>query len=97
VTTVMSAAASRLRLESSTTEQHNASREQADVEKWESGAPTVISSEPSTEISVIAIDLDDVLSQTNQIVAEWHNSTYGTNMDLSSFYYYYYWKVGKLG
>ncbi|KAM6498390.1 hypothetical protein JOM56_006338 [Amanita muscaria] len=41
---------------------------------------------------VIAIDLDDVLCQTNQKVAEWHNHEYGTEMDLSTFYYYYYWK-----
>ncbi|KAJ7225935.1 hypothetical protein GGX14DRAFT_349237 [Mycena pura] len=41
---------------------------------------------------VIAVDLDDVLSQTNRMVAEWHNQRYGTQMDLSSFYYYYYWK-----
>ncbi|KAF7340026.1 Protein kinase domain-containing protein [Mycena venus] len=42
---------------------------------------------------VIAVDLDDVLSQTNLKVAQWHNEKYGTQMDLSTFYYYYYWKV----
>ncbi|KIY47070.1 hypothetical protein FISHEDRAFT_46044 [Fistulina hepatica ATCC 64428] len=41
---------------------------------------------------VIAVDLDDVLSQTNEDLAKWHNETYDTNMDLSLFYYYYYWK-----
>ncbi|KAJ8457468.1 hypothetical protein ONZ45_g18301 [Pleurotus djamor] len=41
---------------------------------------------------VIAVDLDDVLSQTNHVVAEYHNEVYGTNMDISHFYYYYYWK-----
>jgi len=41
---------------------------------------------------VIACDLDDVLSQTNRVVAEWHNDTHGTNMTLKDFYYYYYWK-----
>ncbi|KAI0757327.1 hypothetical protein C8Q80DRAFT_1133095 [Daedaleopsis nitida] len=40
---------------------------------------------------VIAIDLDDVLSQTNEAVAKWHNDAYGTNMTLDDFYYYYYW------
>ncbi|EAU92658.2 hypothetical protein CC1G_01703 [Coprinopsis cinerea okayama7 len=41
---------------------------------------------------LIAVDLDDVLSQTNVAVAEWHNEKYGTNMKLSDFLYYYYWK-----
>ncbi|KAJ7462802.1 hypothetical protein B0H11DRAFT_2054418 [Mycena galericulata] len=41
---------------------------------------------------VIAVDLDDVLSQTNKMVAQWHNDKFGTQMDLSHFYYYYYWK-----
>ncbi|KAJ7293759.1 hypothetical protein C8J57DRAFT_1269922 [Mycena rebaudengoi] len=41
---------------------------------------------------VIAVDLDDVLSQTNSMIAKWHNEKYGTAMDLSLFYYYYYWK-----
>ncbi|KAI0651534.1 hypothetical protein C8Q79DRAFT_1004822 [Trametes meyenii] len=40
---------------------------------------------------VIAVDMDDVLSQTNEVVAEWHNKAYGTNMKMEDFYYYYYW------
>ncbi|KAH9891014.1 hypothetical protein C8Q73DRAFT_702559 [Cubamyces lactineus] len=40
---------------------------------------------------VIAVDMDDVLSQTNEVVAEWHNKAYGTNMKIEDFYYYYYW------
>ncbi|KAK0456416.1 hypothetical protein EV421DRAFT_1752347 [Armillaria borealis] len=47
---------------------------------------------PSSLVPVIAVDLDDVLSQTNHAVAEWHNEVYGTRMDVSHFYYYYYWK-----
>ncbi|KAJ6519406.1 hypothetical protein C8R45DRAFT_951372 [Mycena sanguinolenta] len=50
-------------------------------------SPPTASLEP-----VIAVDLDDVLSQTNLKVAQWHNEKYGTQMDLSTFYYYYYWK-----
>ncbi|KAI0803115.1 hypothetical protein BC629DRAFT_1491838 [Irpex lacteus] len=41
---------------------------------------------------LIAVDLDDVLSQTNRAVIEWHNEAYGTKLDLSHCYYYYYWK-----
>ncbi|KIK99785.1 hypothetical protein PAXRUDRAFT_822402 [Paxillus rubicundulus Ve08.2h10] len=41
---------------------------------------------------VIAIDLDDVLSGTNDLVIRWHNETYGTDMDLSEAYYYCYSK-----
>ncbi|TFK30756.1 hypothetical protein FA15DRAFT_713399 [Coprinopsis marcescibilis] len=41
---------------------------------------------------LIAVDLDDVLSQTNQEVADWHNENYGTDMKTSDFLYYYYWK-----
>ncbi|CCM00320.1 uncharacterized protein FIBRA_02350 [Fibroporia radiculosa] len=41
---------------------------------------------------LIAVDLDDVLSETNQSVANWHNDAYGTDMTLSDFYYYYYWR-----
>lgn len=41
---------------------------------------------------LVAVDMDDVLSETNQAVADWHNDAYGTNLDLSQFYYYYYWK-----
>ncbi|RDX56226.1 hypothetical protein OH76DRAFT_1396566 [Lentinus brumalis] len=40
---------------------------------------------------VIAIDMDDVLSQTNEAVAKWHNDAYGTKMTVDDFYYYYYW------
>ncbi|KAI0359046.1 hypothetical protein OH77DRAFT_1473609 [Trametes cingulata] len=40
---------------------------------------------------VIAVDMDDVLSETNEAVAKWYNDTYGTNMTLDDFYYYYYW------
>ncbi|KAK0208395.1 hypothetical protein DFS33DRAFT_1411819 [Desarmillaria ectypa] len=47
---------------------------------------------PSSPVPVIAVDLDDVLAQTNHIVADWHNEVYGTRMDISHFYYYYYWK-----
>ncbi|KZV92123.1 hypothetical protein EXIGLDRAFT_675529 [Exidia glandulosa HHB12029] len=41
---------------------------------------------------LIAVDLDDVLAQTNAAAARWHNDTYGTQMDLSTFYYYHWWK-----
>ncbi|KAG9314615.1 hypothetical protein JVU11DRAFT_5419 [Chiua virens] len=41
---------------------------------------------------VIAVDLDDVLSNTNEHIAAWHNETYGSNIGLDNFYYYYYWK-----
>lgn len=41
---------------------------------------------------VIAVDMDDVLSQTNEVVAKWHNEAYGTNMTLDDFHYYHYWK-----
>ncbi|KXN81131.1 hypothetical protein AN958_06085 [Leucoagaricus sp. SymC.cos] len=47
---------------------------------------------PGSSSSIIAIDLDDVLCQTNEAVSEWHNEVYGTKMDISTFYYYYYWK-----
>ncbi|KAG2754434.1 hypothetical protein P692DRAFT_20827618 [Suillus brevipes Sb2] len=47
---------------------------------------------PPSSAPVIAIDLDDVLSCTNAIVAQWHNETYGTQMTTNDFYYYYYWK-----
>jgi hypothetical protein len=36
--------------------------------------------------ALIAIDMDDVLCQTNMSVAEWHNETYGTDMSLDRFY-----------
>ncbi|KAH0838550.1 hypothetical protein J3R83DRAFT_6869 [Lanmaoa asiatica] len=41
---------------------------------------------------IIAVDLDDVLSATNEHIAAWHNEKYGTNIGLNDFYYYYYWK-----
>ncbi|KAL5534487.1 hypothetical protein ACEPAG_949 [Sanghuangporus baumii] len=44
------------------------------------------------ENGIIAVDLDDVLSQTNQAVADWHNAKYGTRMTLDDFHYYHYWK-----
>ncbi|KAG1754986.1 uncharacterized protein EDB91DRAFT_264516 [Suillus paluster] len=47
---------------------------------------------PPTSGPVIAIDLDDVLSSTNAVVAQWHNETYGTQMTTDNFYYYFYWK-----
>ncbi|KAG7098923.1 hypothetical protein E1B28_000818 [Marasmius oreades] len=49
-------------------------------------------SPPGSTGPVIAIDLDDVLSQTNREICEWHNEVYGTKMELSDFYYFYYWK-----
>ncbi|KAJ3835417.1 hypothetical protein F5878DRAFT_628007 [Lentinula raphanica] len=49
-------------------------------------------SPPTSSGPVIAVDLDDVLSQTNAAVARWHNEQFGTNMKLNEFYYYYYWK-----
>ncbi|PCH33341.1 hypothetical protein WOLCODRAFT_135069 [Wolfiporia cocos MD-104 SS10] len=47
---------------------------------------------PDSNKPIICIDLDDVLSQTNGVVADWHNAAYGTNMTLDDFYYYYYWR-----
>ncbi|KAI6005117.1 hypothetical protein F5J12DRAFT_834830 [Pisolithus orientalis] len=43
---------------------------------------------------VLAVDLDDVLCQTNSAISKWHNDNYGTpdEINLSNFYYYYYWK-----
>jgi hypothetical protein len=35
---------------------------------------------------LIAIDMDDVLCQTNASLAGWHNETYGTNMSIDRFY-----------
>jgi len=49
-------------------------------------------STPGSSRPVIAVDLDDVLSQTNAEVASWHNEQYGTKMTIDDFYYYYYWK-----
>ncbi|KAG1864636.1 hypothetical protein DFJ58DRAFT_904855 [Suillus subalutaceus] len=47
---------------------------------------------PPSSAPVIAIDLDDVLSSTNAVVAQWHNEIYGTQMTTDDFYYYFYWK-----
>ncbi|KAJ6574629.1 hypothetical protein B0H19DRAFT_1124995 [Mycena capillaripes] len=63
------------------------SDETAQLAKLAALSPPTASLDP-----VIAVDLDDVLSQTNRIVAQWHNDEFGTQMDLSMFYYYYYWK-----
>ena len=41
---------------------------------------------------VIAVDLDDTLSYTNQTICQWHNDKYGTNLTLEDFHSYYYWK-----
>ncbi|KIJ68699.1 hypothetical protein HYDPIDRAFT_82261 [Hydnomerulius pinastri MD-312] len=50
-------------------------------------------SHPPSSKTIIAVDLDDVLSQTNDEVIKWHNDTYeGSKMSLENFYYYYYWK-----
>ncbi|KAG1787844.1 uncharacterized protein HD556DRAFT_932900 [Suillus plorans] len=47
---------------------------------------------PPSSAPIIAVDLDDVLSCTNAIVAKWHNETHGTQMTTNDFYYYFYWK-----
>ncbi|KZV69484.1 hypothetical protein PENSPDRAFT_580804 [Peniophora sp. CONT] len=47
--------------------------------------------------TLIAVDMDDVLSQTTQCVADWHNINYGTNMDLSTFYYAMWYKCPGWG
>jgi hypothetical protein len=41
---------------------------------------------PPSSTPVIAIDLDDVLSSTNAVVAQWHNDNYGTQMTTDDFY-----------
>ncbi|KAL7410073.1 hypothetical protein BDY24DRAFT_401306 [Mrakia frigida] len=41
---------------------------------------------------VVAVDLDDVLAQTNAKVAELHNAEFGTDMTLEDFKYYHYWR-----
>ncbi|VDB83054.1 unnamed protein product [Peniophora sp. CBMAI 1063] len=41
--------------------------------------------------------MDDVLSQTTQCVANWHNSNYGTKMGLSTFYYSMWYKCPGWG
>ncbi|KAJ7169462.1 hypothetical protein C8R46DRAFT_197430 [Mycena filopes] len=63
------------------------STEAAKLAKLAALSPPTASLDP-----VIAVDLDDVLSQTNRMVAQWHNDKFATQMDLSQFYYYYYWK-----
>ncbi|KAF8058263.1 hypothetical protein FPV67DRAFT_1524691 [Lyophyllum atratum] len=90
----MSAASSRLHLESPSIEQADQFEGQPEREEAEKNALEKLTtiSPPSSSGPVIAIDLDDVLSQTNHTVAEWHNAKYGTSMDISLFYYYYYWK-----
>ncbi|KAJ2919327.1 hypothetical protein MD484_g1118, partial [Candolleomyces efflorescens] len=45
---------------------------------------------PTAPGPLIALDLDDVLSQTNQAVADWHNDIYGTQMKVSDFLYRIY-------
>ncbi|KAI0823079.1 hypothetical protein BC628DRAFT_1365302 [Trametes gibbosa] len=41
---------------------------------------------------VIAVDMDDVLSETNQAVADWHNDNFGSKMTWTiSTVNYYYW------
>ncbi|KIK07409.1 hypothetical protein K443DRAFT_129090 [Laccaria amethystina LaAM-08-1] len=92
----MSFAASKLQLESPTAEladpfaSTSVLNHEAEVE---TDALEGLLGLPSTAAGpVIAIDLDDVLSRTNEVVAEWHNEIYGTQMEISHFYYYYYWK-----
>ncbi|TFK36813.1 hypothetical protein BDQ12DRAFT_685924 [Crucibulum laeve] len=98
----MSIAASKLELESPSIERSDPlstlptqERQDGDSEQQpekEALERLTVLSPPSTAGAVIAIDLDDVLCQTNEIVAEWHNQKFGTQMNLSHFYYYYYWK-----
>ncbi|KAG6814040.1 hypothetical protein H0H92_003890 [Tricholoma furcatifolium] len=90
----MSVADSRLKLESPSTENAEPFDEIPVQEQEEKAALEKLTSlnPPTSTGPVIAIDLDDVLSETNHMVADWHNKTYGTDMDVSSFYYYYYWK-----
>ncbi|XP_006454613.1 hypothetical protein AGABI2DRAFT_182583 [Agaricus bisporus var. bisporus H97] len=86
----MSAAASRLELEKPLNQGYIPTGNETEPIEDEGvavGKLTGITPDPT-----IAVDLDDVLSQTNQAVADWHNEVYGTDMDLSHFYYYYYWK-----
>ncbi|KAG6335623.1 hypothetical protein ID866_3459 [Astraeus odoratus] len=49
---------------------------------------------PVSGSPIIAIDLDDVLSETNGAISEWHNDNYGApgEMGYHNFYYYFYWK-----
>ncbi|KAJ7596733.1 hypothetical protein C8J56DRAFT_771367 [Mycena floridula] len=88
----MSAAASKLEIESPSAslsalpDDEISAEEQAVLEKLAGMHP------PGQSGEILAIDLDDVLSETNEAVAAWHNEVYNSNMDLTTFYYYYYWK-----
>ncbi|KAG6837870.1 hypothetical protein H0H93_013023 [Arthromyces matolae] len=90
----MSVAGSRQRLESPPSVHADLDELPEEEEKAERVALETLTSvsSDSSQLPVIAIDLDDVLSETNDMVADWHNRTYGTTMDVSMFYYYYYWK-----
>ena len=46
----------------------------------------------SPPLPLIAVDMDDVLCRTNETVATWHNTHYGTDMTIADFHYYHYWK-----
>ncbi|KAI0035922.1 hypothetical protein K488DRAFT_42193 [Vararia minispora EC-137] len=46
---------------------------------------------------IIAVDLDDVLAQTAKCAADWHNSTYGSEMDISAFYHALWYKCPGWG
>ncbi|TFK76771.1 hypothetical protein BDN72DRAFT_754560 [Pluteus cervinus] len=91
----MSYAASKLELESprhSEVEISEESNEAIPEDEKDAVEKLLATSPPTSAGPVVAVDLDDVLSETNHAVAEWHNEVYGTNMDMSHFYYYYYWK-----
>lgn len=93
----MSAAASKLELEIPPNKTKDiAIPDKSTTESAEPESPSLkllsATSPPGSTGPVIAIDLDDVLSQTNREICEWHNEVYGTNMQLSDFLYYYYWK-----
>ncbi|KAF9015478.1 hypothetical protein BDQ17DRAFT_1341135 [Cyathus striatus] len=96
-TTIMSVAASKLELESPSVEKENPFEQSKilsanDLDSEHAALEKLTGVSPSISHPVIAIDLDDVLSQTNATVAKWHNDTFGTSMTLADFYYYYYWK-----
>ncbi|KAF6766513.1 hypothetical protein DFP72DRAFT_22189 [Ephemerocybe angulata] len=89
----MSAAASIHELEETTTlKPETVEDESGTVSEREALDKLTTLSPAATSGPLIAIDLDDVLCQTNVAVAQWHNDTYGTEMKLSDFLYYYYWK-----
>ncbi|KAF9073877.1 hypothetical protein BDP27DRAFT_1390893 [Rhodocollybia butyracea] len=89
----MSAAASELELELESGEASaNDLNEVSDPHLAQSLDILASTSPPGSSKPVIAVDLDDVLSQTNAAVASWHNEQYGTKMTLDDFYYHYYWK-----